>query len=182
MGLKTETTVHSGDYLSAVATSVNVSARVFWMKSLFNLEKDCWDINTGVAETISGKGHTNQVTAMGMSGGQLITCSMDDTVRYTSADTLEYGWEIEWLLMRTPIMVIGIEIRRSGSVLSQQVGKAVRITVAALNSWEKLAYRQSSHSLVFARVDVTIGSTSSAAVNTTLCNTIAGYSIRTSTK
>ena len=92
------------------------------------------------------------------------------------------GEKLKWLLMRTPIMVIGIEIRRSGSVLSQQVGKAVRITVAALNSWEKLAYRQSSHSLVFAGVDVTIGSTSSAAVNTTLCNTIAGYSIRTSTK
>ena len=38
-----------------------------------------------------GKGHTNQVSDMVLCGDELATCSMDDTVRFTSVKTLEYG-------------------------------------------------------------------------------------------
>jgi len=38
-----------------------------------------------------GQGHKNQVTDMVLSDDTLVTCSMDDTVRLTSVQTLEYG-------------------------------------------------------------------------------------------
>ncbi|XP_072262540.1 WD repeat-containing protein 1 isoform X1 [Pyxicephalus adspersus] len=43
-----------------------------------------FDAATGENDAFSGKGHTNQVSSMAMdSSNHLVTCSMDDTVRYT---------------------------------------------------------------------------------------------------
>ncbi|KAG8453506.1 hypothetical protein GDO86_000219 [Hymenochirus boettgeri] len=51
-----------------------------------------WDANTGDSDTFSGKGHTNKVCGMDMDGSsQLISCGMDDTVRYTSLVSREYS-------------------------------------------------------------------------------------------
>ncbi|XP_052772833.1 WD repeat-containing protein 1-like [Mya arenaria] len=52
-----------------------------------------WDINTGLAEEFKGHGHTNQVFDMVARGDYLISVSMDDTCRYTSISSMQYGAE-----------------------------------------------------------------------------------------
>ncbi|KAL4679504.1 hypothetical protein H8959_009154 [Pygathrix nigripes] len=51
-----------------------------------------WDSETGENDSFAGKGHTNQVSRMTVDeSGQLISCSMDDTVRYTSLTLRDYS-------------------------------------------------------------------------------------------
>ncbi|RUS75092.1 hypothetical protein EGW08_017146 [Elysia chlorotica] len=50
-----------------------------------------WDARTSDCDDVKGKGHINQVTDMVLEGDRLITVSMDDTIRFTSVKSLEYG-------------------------------------------------------------------------------------------
>ncbi|XP_073466213.1 WD repeat-containing protein 1 [Aquarana catesbeiana] len=51
-----------------------------------------FDAASGDNDTFSGKGHTNQVSSMAIdSSNQLVTCSMDDTVRYTDLINKAYS-------------------------------------------------------------------------------------------
>ncbi|XP_075050766.1 WD repeat-containing protein 1 [Mixophyes fleayi] len=51
-----------------------------------------FDAETGENDAFAGKGHTNQVSSMAMdSCNQLVTCSMDDTVRYTNVAAAAYS-------------------------------------------------------------------------------------------
>lgn len=51
-----------------------------------------WDAETGENEEISGKGHSNLVARMAVDdSNRLVTCSMDDTVRYTDLSKKEYS-------------------------------------------------------------------------------------------
>ncbi|XP_034023024.1 WD repeat-containing protein 1 isoform X2 [Thalassophryne amazonica] len=50
-----------------------------------------WDAETGDGNYFSGIGHTNQVRSMTIEDNELVTCSMDDTVRYTNMDKKEYS-------------------------------------------------------------------------------------------
>ncbi|XP_029948209.1 WD repeat-containing protein 1 isoform X1 [Salarias fasciatus] len=51
-----------------------------------------WDADTGENGCFSGNGHTNQVSQMAINDeNELVTCSMDDTVRYTSLSKQEYS-------------------------------------------------------------------------------------------
>lgn len=50
-----------------------------------------WDSETGENDSFAGKGHTNQVSRMTVDeSGQLVSCSMDDTVRYTNLTLRDY--------------------------------------------------------------------------------------------
>ncbi|XP_075714239.1 WD repeat-containing protein 1 [Rhinoderma darwinii] len=50
------------------------------------------DAETGENDTFSGKGHTNQVSSMAIDrSNQLVTCSMDDTVRFTNVTDQAYS-------------------------------------------------------------------------------------------
>ncbi|XP_064199929.1 WD repeat-containing protein 1 [Anguilla rostrata] len=52
----------------------------------------CWDAETGDCDEFHGKGHSNQVSKMAVDESEkLVTCSMDDTVRYTSLAKKEYS-------------------------------------------------------------------------------------------
>uniref|UniRef100_A0A2K6GHK4 WD repeat domain 1 n=1 Tax=Propithecus coquereli TaxID=379532 RepID=A0A2K6GHK4_PROCO len=51
-----------------------------------------WDSETGENDSFAGKGHTNQVSRMTVDeSGQLVSCSMDDTVRYTNLMLRDYS-------------------------------------------------------------------------------------------
>ncbi|MBN3301976.1 WDR1 protein, partial [Amia calva] len=51
-----------------------------------------WDAETGENDDFSGKGHSNLVSRMVVDeSSNLVTCSMDDTVRYTSLSKKEYS-------------------------------------------------------------------------------------------
>lgn len=50
-----------------------------------------WDAETGDNDCFVGKGHTNQVSEMAVNEAEeLVSCSMDDTLRFTSLKTKEY--------------------------------------------------------------------------------------------
>lgn len=52
-----------------------------------------WDSETGENDGFGGKGHTNLVSRMAVDDfEQLVSCSMDDTVRYTSINKKEYRY------------------------------------------------------------------------------------------
>lgn len=42
-----------------------------------------WDITTGFADNIQGKGHTNQINRISIQGENLVSCGMDDSIRIT---------------------------------------------------------------------------------------------------
>ncbi|KAK1346057.1 hypothetical protein QTO34_008526 [Cnephaeus nilssonii] len=49
-------------------------------------------LTTGENDSFTGKGHTNQVSRMTVDeSGQLVSCSMDDTVRYTNLTLRDYS-------------------------------------------------------------------------------------------
>uniref|UniRef100_A0A8C2AXW0 WD repeat domain 1 n=1 Tax=Cyprinus carpio TaxID=7962 RepID=A0A8C2AXW0_CYPCA len=51
-----------------------------------------WDSESGENEGFVGKGHSNLVSRMAVDeSGRLVTCSMDDTVRYTDLSKREYS-------------------------------------------------------------------------------------------
>uniref|UniRef100_A0A8C4WWK8 Uncharacterized protein n=1 Tax=Eptatretus burgeri TaxID=7764 RepID=A0A8C4WWK8_EPTBU len=52
-----------------------------------------WDAKTGVCESFDGKGHTNLVSSIGVedSVGDLVSCSMDDTVRFTNINSKRHS-------------------------------------------------------------------------------------------
>jgi WD40 repeat protein len=49
-----------------------------------------WDIATGVADVIEGKPHTNQVQRMSSTSDTIVTCAMDDTVKFIDIATKKY--------------------------------------------------------------------------------------------
>lgn len=63
-------------------------------KTLFTASFDglifAWDLDKGSATLITGKGHESQVQSMSVHGSTLITCGIDDTVRYISVDEKKY--------------------------------------------------------------------------------------------
>eukprot|EP00066_Takifugu_rubripes_P007814 XP_003973601.1 PREDICTED: WD repeat-containing protein 1 [Takifugu rubripes] len=51
-----------------------------------------WDAETGENDCFTGKGHTNQVSKMAVNDNdELVTCSMDDTLRFTNLSKKEYS-------------------------------------------------------------------------------------------
>uniref|UniRef100_A0AAQ4R350 WD repeat domain 1 n=1 Tax=Gasterosteus aculeatus aculeatus TaxID=481459 RepID=A0AAQ4R350_GASAC len=51
-----------------------------------------WDAETGENDCFTGKGHSNQVSQMVIGqASELVTCSMDDTLRYTNLNKTEYS-------------------------------------------------------------------------------------------
>jgi len=50
-----------------------------------------WNSATGENEEFKGKGHTNQVNDLALDGDYVVSVGIDDTVRFTDANTGEYG-------------------------------------------------------------------------------------------
>ncbi|KAM8757267.1 WD repeat-containing protein 1 [Acanthopagrus schlegelii] len=51
-----------------------------------------WDADTGENDCFSGKGHSNQVSKVVINDAdELVTCSMDDTLRFTTINKKEYS-------------------------------------------------------------------------------------------
>uniref|UniRef100_A0AAV2M5E1 WD repeat domain 1 n=1 Tax=Knipowitschia caucasica TaxID=637954 RepID=A0AAV2M5E1_KNICA len=76
-------TVHKGDgrsYIYSGSSDGNITR---------------WDSDLGLTECFSGKGHTNQVSSMCVNESEeLVTCSMDDTVRFTATGGQEYSGDV----------------------------------------------------------------------------------------
>lgn len=77
----------TGRGLPRVGHAPHPEARLF----LNPLAPHYWDSETGENDSFAGKGHTNQVSRMTVDEhGQLVSCSMDDTVRYTNLTLRDY--------------------------------------------------------------------------------------------
>lgn len=53
-----------------------------------------WDVDSNDMTPFGGNGHTNQINCIAISGDNVVTCSMDDTVRTTSLDAMNWGASI----------------------------------------------------------------------------------------
>ncbi|KAJ0023594.1 hypothetical protein NQD34_003493 [Periophthalmus magnuspinnatus] len=83
-------TVHKGDGHSYIYSG-NALTR---MLSL-TLCAPRWDSENGETECFSGKGHTNSVCRMAVNqNNELVTCSMDDTVRFTETSSKDYSGDV----------------------------------------------------------------------------------------
>jgi len=91
-----------------------------------------WNASTGDTQTMVGKGHTNQINRMLIQGENMISCSLDDTVRITPLSHLTYGESISFETAPVDIAVgqkdkslivtvitEGIVISRNGKVASK---------------------------------------------------------------
>lgn len=66
-------------------------SRILELCLFLNHAPHYWDSETGENDSFTGKGHTNQVSRMTVDeAGQLVSCSMDDTVRYTNLMLRDY--------------------------------------------------------------------------------------------
>jgi len=52
-----------------------------------------WEVDSGIAESFDGKGHSNQINSMHVQGDNLVTCAMDDSVRITPLNGRKYSSE-----------------------------------------------------------------------------------------
>jgi len=50
-----------------------------------------WDVASGEAIRLSGSGHTNSVTSIRVQGDRLVTIGMDDTIRFSTLSSRQYG-------------------------------------------------------------------------------------------
>lgn len=75
-----------------VVILVNLKIELFYEVNISLISSShYWDSETGENNSFLGKGHTNQVSRMAVDEwDQLVSCSMDDTVRYTSLSTKDY--------------------------------------------------------------------------------------------
>uniref|UniRef100_A0A3B5QJG8 WD repeat domain 1 n=1 Tax=Xiphophorus maculatus TaxID=8083 RepID=A0A3B5QJG8_XIPMA len=86
-------TVHKGDGRSYIYSGshdghINILTYVISLTPASHY----WDAETGENDSFSGKGHSNQVSKMQVDeANDLVTCSMDDTLRYTSLSKKEYS-------------------------------------------------------------------------------------------
>lgn len=51
-----------------------------------------WDTNSGRCIQVTGKGHQVQIQSVSLSPNQLVTCSIDDTMREIDPDTRSYRY------------------------------------------------------------------------------------------
>ncbi|XP_010879104.2 WD repeat-containing protein 1 [Esox lucius] len=82
-----------------------------------------WDAETGKNDCFSGKGHSNLVTKMAVDDAdQLVTCSMDDTVRFTSVTKKEYSASD---LVKMDVQPKHVSVATGGLVLAVCIGQVV---------------------------------------------------------
>ncbi|KAK3751361.1 hypothetical protein QZH41_009304, partial [Actinostola sp. cb2023] len=75
-----------------------------------------WDSN-GSSQMFKGKGHSNEIRFLAVDGDTLISCAIDDTVRFTSLETQEYGSDVVSLggqpmafcIGKDGLVVVGLE-------------------------------------------------------------------------
>ncbi|KAM9536055.1 WD repeat-containing protein 1-like [Salvelinus alpinus] len=82
-----------------------------------------WDAETGENNDFSGKGHSNLVTKMAVDDAdQLVTCSMDDTVRFTSVTKKEYSASN---LVKMDVQPKHVSVAAGGLALTVCIGQVV---------------------------------------------------------
>nr|XP_046195849.1 WD repeat-containing protein 1-like [Oncorhynchus gorbuscha] len=82
-----------------------------------------WDAETGENNCFSGKGHSNLVTKMAVDeADQLVTCSMDDTVRFTSMTKKEYSASN---LVKMDVQPKHVSVATGGLTLAVCIGQVV---------------------------------------------------------
>uniref|UniRef100_A0A8C7VK03 Anaphase-promoting complex subunit 4 WD40 domain-containing protein n=1 Tax=Oncorhynchus mykiss TaxID=8022 RepID=A0A8C7VK03_ONCMY len=82
-----------------------------------------WDAETGENNCFSGKGHSNLVTKMVVDeADQLVTCSMDDTVRFTSVTKKEYSASN---LVKMDVQPKHVSVATGGLTLAVCIGQVV---------------------------------------------------------
>lgn len=77
-----------------------------------------WDAATGANNNFVGQGHKNLVAGIAVQGDKLVTCSMDDTVRFTPIGTREYT--ASGVDVKSPVSGIAV-CKKSDAVIAAAV-------------------------------------------------------------
>lgn len=82
-----------------------------------------WDSETGQNDCFSGKGHTNQVSKMMVNeANELVTCSMDDTLRFSDINKKEYsGTDV----VKMDLQPKSVSVAKGGLSLAVCIGQVV---------------------------------------------------------
>jgi len=67
----------------------------------------CWDLKTGEAQLITGKGHSSQVSYLYAKGDTLYSCGIDDTLRFISIPDRKYKDDCVKLASQPQSMAVG---------------------------------------------------------------------------
>ncbi|XP_062380323.1 WD repeat-containing protein 1 [Sardina pilchardus] len=82
-----------------------------------------WDAETGVNDEFLGKGHSNSVAKMAVNdSNQLVTCSMDDTVRYIDVTKKEYSASD---LLKMDVQPKSVSVASGGLAMAVCIGQLV---------------------------------------------------------
>ncbi|XP_072315629.1 WD repeat-containing protein 1 [Eucyclogobius newberryi] len=81
-----------------------------------------WDGETGETQCFSGKGHTNLISRMTINeSNELVTCSMDDTVRFTPTGSREYSGDV----LKMDFQPKSVSVSSGGTSLAVCIGQVV---------------------------------------------------------
>lgn len=94
-------------HTKAIISSCLNDDRSLLFTSSFDGAICCWDLKTGEAELISGKGHTSQVSYLCAKGDTLYTCGIDDTLRFISIPERKYKDDCVKLASQPQAMDVG---------------------------------------------------------------------------
>ncbi|ELT96640.1 hypothetical protein CAPTEDRAFT_149142 [Capitella teleta] len=94
-----------------------------------------WNGTTGENDVIQGKGHSNQVQDMSISGDLVVTCGMDDMVMQASLSSMQYSQGV-----KMPSQPRGIAAASGGLVLVACQKEVVVMRGAHITSTQPISY------------------------------------------
>ncbi|XP_035388007.1 WD repeat-containing protein 1 [Electrophorus electricus] len=115
-----------------------------------------WDAETGENEGITGKGHSNMVAKMAVDEShRLVTCSMDDSVRYTDLSKKEYSASD---LVKMDVQPKAVSVGPGGLAVAVCIGQVVLLRdKRKVFTLENLGYEPEAVSVHAGGVTVAVG-------------------------
>ncbi|KXJ27431.1 WD repeat-containing protein 1-B [Exaiptasia diaphana] len=113
-----------------------------------------WNVSNGSSQRLKGKGHTTDIRYLAVSDDMLVSCAIDDTVRFTNLDTEEYGSDVVALGGQ----VKGFSCGKDGLVVVSLEREVLVIRDKKVVSRLKVSYETSSVSVHPGQSEVAIGS------------------------
>ncbi|XP_031563060.1 WD repeat-containing protein 1-like [Actinia tenebrosa] len=135
--------------ISAVATSIE-KKRIY--SASFDGRIISWDAD-GNGRVFKGKGHTNEIRYMAVDEENLVTCGLDDTIRFTSLETETFGSDVVSLDGQPQ----GLGLGKDGLVVVPLVEEVVVIRNKRIVSRLKVHYEPSGASIHPGQNEVAIG-------------------------
>jgi len=115
-----------------------------------------WDADSGATNAFSGKGHSNQINRLQIQGDWLISAAMDDTIRVTSLNSLEYGTSVS--MGSSPIDIAISKKENKPFILVALIDSVVVVVDGKIITKLQVKYQPTSIALSADETQVSVGS------------------------